>query len=92
MRISPMDIEVFETEHSIYEIMTSPTPLYRRTPKVEQEVESHRLVYGEWLPLASYEVIEIRGERCLHIMAPDSVQGIITSALVEDPADTVATS
>lgn len=87
-----MDIEVFETEHSIYEIMTRPTPTYRRVAKVEQEVLSHRLVYGEWLPLASYGIIEIRGERCLHIMAPDSVHGIITGALIEDPADTVATS
>lgn len=92
MKISPMDIEVFETEHSIYEIMTSPTPLYRRVAKVKQEVVSHRLVYGEWLPLVSYDIIVIRGERCLHIMAPDSVHGIITGALIEKPEATVQTS
>jgi hypothetical protein len=92
MKIKPMDIEVFETEYSIYEIMTSPVPTYRRSAKVEQEVDSHRLVYGEWLPLASYDIIEIRGERCLHIMAPDSVHGILTSALVEDPAEMGLTS
>lgn len=92
MKIHPMDIEVFETEYSTYEIMNSPIPLYRRIAKVEQEVNSHRLVYGEWLPLASYRIVEVRGERCLHIMAPDSVHGILTSALVEDPAEMGLTS
>lgn len=85
MKIKPMNIEVFQTENSTYEFMTSPNTLYRRGAIVEQNVESHRLVYGEWLPLLSYQVIKFHGERCLHIMAPDSVHGIVTSPLVEKP-------
>lgn len=74
-------IEVYETENSVYEF-DEDNGRYRRgaKPGREQFVYSHRLVYGEWLPLAWFELLNTGdGTRQLHIMAPDSVHGVYTS-------------
>lgn len=74
-------VEVYETENSVYEI-DEDNNRYRRgaKPGHEQFVHSHRLVYGEWLPLAWFEVLSTpERTRQLHIMAPDSIHGVYTS-------------
>ena len=74
-------IEVYETENSVYEF-DEDNGRFRRgaKPGREQFVHSHRLVYGEWLPLASFELRHtVDGTQQLRIMAPDSTHGVFTS-------------
>lgn len=78
-------IKVFETENSIYEFRDGE---YRRTAVVEQEVESHRLIYGEWIKLADISepyilITNDDGIQFLHIMANDSYYGIYTTPVVD---------
>lgn len=86
-------MKIFETENSRYEI-DDVEMKYRRTAKGQTHVPSHRLVYGEWLPLAKWQVEpapdtmgyaftapELRPP-VLRIWAEDSVHGIVTTPIV----------
>ena len=88
-------MDVYFTLNSVYEVDLE-GKRYRRSPKgVEQDVESHRLGYGEWLPLKDVEcpvrivpspfqpfrAPETR-DLVLHILHETSEAGIYTSALV----------
>lgn len=72
---------IFQTENSIYYIDNEKMQ-YMRQLKMGVGVgvvPSHRLVYGQWIPLKKAEV---RPDGCLHIWAEDSVHGIITSKII----------
>jgi len=83
-----MAILTYHTQNSTYE-MNMANSVYRRTPREGGlvQVPSHRATYNEWLPLKSYSVTMFDGDEILHILAPDSVFGIITSPLVRTEAD-----
>ena len=86
---------VYETNNSLYEIDTD-NMRYRRgpnastayqAPEVRNWQESHRLVDGVWIPMKSAEVIQMGDYQILHIMAEDSVGGVLTSPIVRVAVD-----
>ena len=89
-------MDIYHTENSIYEIDLE-GKRYRRYPKPmsEQRVDSDRLKYAKWMPLADipnpvqlvaddsnpYRAPELRGT-LLHIMHESSTLGILTTPIV----------
>jgi hypothetical protein len=86
MSMSDTEDLFFETENSLY-LIKGDGSAYFRMPRAgtnEMTVRSHRLTYGEWHPLISYEVLanSIFGAHILHLVREDAHAGIFTTPII----------
>jgi len=72
------------TERSEW-LVDSSRKLYRRVPLDRETAEppdSHRTLFDTWLPYESVKIVDSRWGPMLHVMAPDSVEGVLSSPIV----------
>ena len=79
-------MRAYETLNSLY-IVDLDGMRYKRLPVRSQDVESHRLTYGEWHPLAAAP--ERLPDGSLRILRTDSTYGIFTTPVVREYDDVV---